>query len=108
MSLYEIWQIYTVCMMPIALYICLAWFIPWTRGRTKAHNAQIRILEEIQRWAAKIISGGFKIVGKDTFDAKLYLPPMRYYIEVLVRMTLARMATLPLYQNLLRQQVAHS
>jgi hypothetical protein len=83
--------------VPIALYICLAWFIPWTRGRTKAHNVQMRILEEIQRQAAKIISGGFKTVGKDAFDAELYLPLMRYYIEVLIRMMLARMTILPLY-----------
>jgi hypothetical protein len=41
-------------------------------------------------------------VGKDVFDAELYLPPMRYYIEALVRIMLAKMAILPLYQNLLR------
>jgi ribonuclease HI len=65
------------------------------------------MLEQLQKSAAKTISGGFRTVAKDAFNAELHLMP----IEIRARMhrttALARIASSPAYRQILADRALH-
>jgi len=67
----------------------------------------MKMLEQLQKNAAKAISGGFRTVAKDAFNAELHLMP----IEIRARMhrttALARIASSPAYRQILADRTLH-
>jgi ribonuclease HI len=101
-------RVYTACVAPIALYACSAWLAPNLRGSKGRYNRQIRLLDSIQKNAAKAISGGFRTVAKDAFNAELQLMPMKYRAELLTTTSMARIASSPIYPHIAGKRAHHS
>jgi len=100
-------QIYSACIAPIALYACSAWVAPNQRGSKGRYNRQMRLLDSIQKNAAKAISGGFRTVAKDAFNAELQLMPMRHRAELLTATSMARIASSPIYPHIIGKRAHH-
>ena len=72
------------------------------------YNRQIRLLHSIQKDAAKAISGGFRTVAKDAFNAELQLMPMKYRAELRITTSMARIASSPIYPHIAGKRAHHS
>lgn len=101
-------RIYSACIAPIALYACSAWLAPNQRGSKGRYNRQIRVLDSIQKNAAKAISGGFRTVAKDAFNAELQLMPMKHRAKLLTTTSMSRIASSPIYPHIAGKRVHHS
>lgn len=101
-------QIYTACIASIALYACSAWLAPGQRGTRWRYQRQIQVLEQLQKNAAKTISGGFRTVAKDAFNAELHLMPIRIRAQMQRTTTLARIASSPAYRRIVADRAQHA
>lgn len=100
LSLKELRLIYNACIAPIALYAASVWHVPKVRGRLILHREQVKALTAIQRHAAKTITGGFRLVSGDAYNAELHLLPMNRRLHQLRMQALARIATSPAYARI--------
>ena len=107
LSLKQLRLVYNACIAPIALYAAPVWYQPRVRGNAAAHDRQVRGLSAVQRRACKAISGGFRLVSGDAYNAELHLLPMSQRIQRLRLQSLARIATTPAYAEILNQRVYH-
>lgn len=62
----------------------------------RAFDKHLRVLTEVQRRAGKVISGGFKLVGADAFNAELHLLPLHLQLKQTQLQALTRLASSPL------------
>jgi hypothetical protein len=68
---------------------------------------QVRALTAIQRHACKVISGGFRLVSGDAYNAELQLLPMKRRLHKLRMQALARIATSPAYKRICERRIHH-
>ena len=100
-------QIYTACIASIVLYACSAWLVPGQHGTRWRYRRQMKMLEQLQKNAAKTISGGFRTVAKDAFNAELHLMPMEVRARMHRTAALARIASSPAYRRILEDRTLH-
>lgn len=97
-------QVYNACVTPVALYGASVWQHPGAPKKKGMHDRQLRSLVAIQRRAGHSISGGFKVVSRDAFDAELHLLPITQRLRRNRLTALTRIAATPAYQRILRQR----
>jgi ribonuclease HI len=103
----DLQKIYTACIASVALYACSAWLATNQRGTSWRYTRQLRALEQLQKNAAKAISGGFRTVSKDAFDAELFLMPIKIRARMQRTMALARIASSPAYKRIVANRAHH-
>ena len=100
-------RIYTACIASIVLYASSAWLAPGQHGTRWRYSRQLKMLEQLQKNAAKTISGGFRTVAKDAFNAELHLMPMEIRARMHRTTTLARIASSSAYRRILADRAHH-
>src|ERR1700685_4122716 len=66
-----------------------------------------RVLIMTHKNAARAISGGFRTVARDAFNAELQLMPMRHRAELLTTTSMARIASSPIYPHIIEKRAHH-
>lgn len=87
-----------------AIYVASARQNHLVRGQCKLHDRKSTMLNGIQRRAAHGISGGFKAVAGEAYNAELHLQPIDCRLRNSRMQTLTRLATSPAFHRSIRSR----
>jgi ribonuclease HI len=102
-------KIYQAIVIPQMLYGAAAWYQPGIMTQIQL-TAITRDFTTIQKRAACLISGAFRTTAAEALNVELYLLPIRYQLDQLVKATAIRIRTGPTHgipEGMLQRRTDH-
>ena len=93
MSLANMRRLYIGAMRPLMMFGSSIWYTPCHNSRNKVRdNRKLQILTALQKRAAAVITGAFKVTAGHALDLEIYIEPVPVYLqrvngEAMVRIT---------------------
>lgn len=102
MSLADMRRLYIGAVRPQVLFGSSVWYTPAEKSRTKTtDNKKLRILTAIQKRAAAVITGAFRVTAGSALDIELHLTPISIQLQNANGEALIRIRRSPLFDHII-------